>query len=450
MIGMNDGAFPHANKTTGFDLIAAFPQNGDRSPGKDGRRQFLEAITAAQQGIYFSYTGRSNRKNVEFPPSTLLQEFIDYIKDHYGVNKKAIVQEQRLQPFSPSYFKNNAENGLFSYSNINERIADRLKNIITPDSHFLTHKLPAPDDALKNITPNEWINFFQHPAKYLLQQRFGIYFQDDQLLDEDRESFGLNHLEDYQIGQEMLKRYLNNQSLESYQTVAVSKSLLPEGWPGMQKFHQKIREVQQFGGLIIHKTEDELLEPLEIQYTWNDFRVSGRLDQVYENEQLLYRFGKMRPKDLVELWIKHLLLQLVKPENHSGISLLITRDKNNPAALFRLAPPAEPHHLLDELFELFSSGLRQNIYFFPITSFAYTQAVLQKNKNEDQAIQAAQKKWIDAHSNFPKEGDDPYNKCLTGNSSPFTDDKTAARFKSVSRRFWEPFFEVFEKDKFKN
>jgi exodeoxyribonuclease V gamma subunit len=447
MIGMNDGAFPQSKTVPDFDLIVKDPKKGDRSAAKDGRQLFLEAILAATEGIYFSFVGQSDSTDAEYPPSAVLQELIDYISEYYSIDENELIREHRLQPFSPHYFKN-SENGYFSYSSRNQKAAEQLNRRDTAESTFIKEPLPEPDDVLKKITLTSFVGFFQHPAKFLLNRRLGIYLHQDEYPDEDREPFTLSALEKSRFDRELGNRFLKDQSLESYYEVARAKNLLPEGWAGRQEYQQKLEWVNDFGEFIKSRVSGELLEPDEIYLQRDDFLLTGRLDSVYQGGQILYRFGKMRPKDLIELWIKHLLLQTVKPNDHSGESRFITRDDKNDrkGVSFKLLPPENSRRILEKLISIYKKGLRKNTLFFPAISYKYAESIFRKKKDEPKAVEAAKAEWTDSRRPY-LEGDDPYNKCLMQDVDPLDNKDLASGFKQISRTFWEPFFGVLEKTK---
>jgi hypothetical protein len=72
---------------------------------------------------------------------------------------------------------------------------------------------------------------------------------------------------------------------------------------------------------------------------------------------------------------------------------------------------------------------------------------LQENKDEQEALKIAQKKWFDPHHSHPNEKEDPYNKCLIGDVNPMNSNKFGQLFKKNSCSFWEPFFDVLEVSK---
>ncbi len=440
VLGLNDNTFPGSILPVAFDLMHRAPQKGDRSHRKEDRQLFLEILLAAKERVYFSYIGQSNRQDSKFPPSVLLRELIDYLSDRYGIKEKEMVTEHSLQAFSPKYFKAD-KSPLFSYSQRNLDIANRLMDSETEYKGFLSGKLPDPDPDYKRLTVNSLIHFFQHPARYLLQNRFGIYLNHDKILDEDREPFRLEGLEGYRIGQDLLDRYLNQKSLESYKQVATAADLLPEGWPGEQAFNQKTADVQQFGSNLQDILRQDKLETLEVDIELGEFRITGKLDRIHTNEQVLYRYGSMRPKDLIELWIRHLAFQYVKPESHSGQSRLYTRGNKQPVEFYHLPPISDPADILKNLLRIYWSGLKENTLFFPEISYTFAHEVCFRNNDPEKGIKAAGHKWKDDFTSYPREGDDPYNKLLTGDVNPL-DYKD---FQGISKSFWEPFFDILNK-----
>ena len=79
-IGLNDGAFPTADRPAEFDLMALQPRRGDRQRRADQRNLFLDLLLAARRSLYnLSYTGRSVRDNASLPPSVLVSELLDVL-----------------------------------------------------------------------------------------------------------------------------------------------------------------------------------------------------------------------------------------------------------------------------------------------------------------------------------------------------------------------------------
>ena len=70
MIGLDDGAFPTAQRALEFDLMQLAVRRGDRQRPLDERNLFLDLLLAARRRLYLSYTGRSVRDNSPLPMPT--------------------------------------------------------------------------------------------------------------------------------------------------------------------------------------------------------------------------------------------------------------------------------------------------------------------------------------------------------------------------------------------
>jgi len=438
MIGMNDGAFPRSKIPIEFDLMNLEPQPGDPIRMEEDRYLFLENLWSARSNIYFSYVGKSNRQDTDFPPSVVLREFLDYLEEHYGLDANDLVTKHRLQSFSTSYFKdeNEADEELFSYSQTQHQISEQLLNGSGEANGFMDRPLPEPEEHLKQLTINDLVSFFQHPAKLLLRNRLGIYLGEDDVLTDDREFFTLEKLNKHYVKQELLSHFLKGQSLDTLEHTLRSRDMLPEGWAGRQAYQQRVKAVQDFGSEIQSRLEQHQLEDCGVDVEINDFRIVGKLTDLYENAQILYRFGQERPKDLVNLWIRHLLFQLVKPVGHSGSSYLFTWKDGFEQT--KVNPVNDAKSILQELLNDYWKGMQQRSDFFPRSSYEYAKSLLVKNKDEQKARENALSEWSESYNGPPGEGEDPYNQLLTENENPIHN----ADFANVSLKFWTPFLKA--------
>lgn len=436
ILGMNDGSFPRSKMPVAFDILNRNHRPGDRSHSNEDRQLFLETILAAKDRLYISYTGQSNRQDTDFPPSVVLRELHDHLAEHYELENEQIFTRHPLQSFSPKYFRLNKKEGLVSYSSSNRSIANHLLHSdgITPA--FIDTELPQVDEDNPSVSVSELIRFFQHPAKFLLQNRFGIYLDKDNILDEDREPFRLDGLQGYKLGQELLDRHLNNQSPDAFKKVADATSFLPDGYPGEEAYYEKSSQVQRFLNEIGDIFNVPKLDDVEADFEIKEFRLTGKLPEVYEKEQVLYRFGRMRSKEHLELWIKHLILQEVLPLNHDGISKLYAFSKHDGVKSVMLPAIGNHREILSDLMEIYSSGLCSNIFFLPETSYAYAEKRFESGEEVDKALNSAARQWKDHYTSYPKEGDDIYNKLLMRDTNPLNN----SRFRAISERFWQPYF----------
>lgn len=436
MIGMNEGSFPRSKVPIEFDMTYLDTQSGDPVQSKEDRYLFLENLLSTRSHLYFSYIGQSNRQDTEYPPSVVLKEFLDYLKEHYGLQSEDIVSRHRLQPFSPRYFK---EKGLFSYSKSQMQVSLRLSEGESTLSSFFKDSLEEAEEEMKHLSIHNLVSFFQHPARFLLRNRLGIYLQDEEVLTEDREPFELDKLTEYQVGQELLQRYLKEKPLESYQEVMRSRDMLPEGWRGEQDFSKKAQEVRAFGEEIQQRLYQQELPEQEVNLDINDFRITGTLSGIYSESLIEYRFGKARAKDKVEWWIRHLLFQEVKPEGHPGESVLFTWDDGSFKEL-HLSPVEEARAKLADLLEWYWQGLQKPLPLYCKSSYAFAEKVIKEGANREEGLEKAINKWEPGWSGYPGEGDDAYHKLITGGKKPFH----SPDFTEISQKFWLPYFDALK------
>ncbi|MGM0546155.1 MAG: exodeoxyribonuclease V subunit gamma [Bacteroidota bacterium] len=431
MIGLNEDAFPRSKIPIEFDLMHLDSRVGDPLLTDEDRFLFLENMLSARTHLYFSYVGQSNRQDADYPPSVVLSELLGYLEEDCEIDTEKLVAKHRLQGFSQNYFD---EDTPASYSKERKKISERLANAEATDGSFFSEVLPEPDDEWRKLSIRDLVSFFQHPSKYLLQNRLGIYLRDKEVLTEDREPFTMDKLSEYQVRQELLDRFLKEQSLDEFQKVMKARDMLPEGWSGEQEYHQNAQIVREFGEEIQHRMEHQQAQEIDVDLDIDGFRLLGKLENIYPGAQMNYRLGKARPKDLVGFWIRHLFFQLVKPGGQSGESKYFSWDKKIREKALPAVEGAE--YKLSELLRLYQLGLQKPLEFYCKSSYAYAEMIYKKNKEEDKAISKAKATWEGNRYSFG-EGTDPYYKVIADGRALFDD-----TFAETTRTVWGPYFEV--------
>src|SRR5699024_12840133 len=158
--------------------------------------------------------------------------------------------------------------------------------------------------------------------------------------------------------------------LEQYRAVLEARNALPEGRAGDLGYRQKVDEVQEFGSKIQEKLDGKQLDDQNINITIDGFHLMGSLSTIYEPARIDYRFGKVRSKDKIACWIRHLMFQLEKTARHSGRSWFYCWNNSSFKEYF-LAPVEEPLPILKELLQLYWQGLHSPLSFYGISSYAY-------------------------------------------------------------------------------
>ena len=203
LLGMNDGDYPRSHYPQGFDLMNQRGQYrpGDRSRRQDDQYLFLEALLSARQQLYISWVGRSIRDNSERPPSVLIGQLRDFIRQswqHPGAVDllAALTIEHPLQPFSREYVKINHDPRLFTYAKEWFEAPAQAPVEATP--------ILASEETRYSLTLEALARFLKAPVKTYCQQTLKFSFDSEQGTTEDDEPFGFDHLQLHQYRQALL------------------------------------------------------------------------------------------------------------------------------------------------------------------------------------------------------------------------------------------------------
>lgn len=408
LAGLNDTAFPRHNTLPSFDLVAQHPRPGDRSTRDDDRYLFLEALLSAREIFYLSYVGQSIRDNSKLPPSVLLSELIDYTQSAFA-ETRGLVTHHRLQPFNSDYFK--PDGALFSYSSENCVASQATSAKRSKPPAFITDKIGEPEEEWRRLDHAQLIRFFGHPAKFLIKERLQIRRAEDEELLEDSEPTDLSGLAKYGLQQELLGRAVKGESLELLLPIARARGVVPPGHAGETKLRALCDAAENFTSVVRQHAGDAADPAQEVQLTLGRFELKARLDNLYRERLVRYRLTTRKPKDLLRIWIEHLLMNFERPTE----SVLITADKNSQPEVEQFekleAKSAREH--LQHLLDLYWRGLREPLRLFPETSLRFVEKEI-KPSRDSTPLQSAAKVWMplteqwQADRGKPPESEDDY------------------------------------------
>ena len=369
LIGMNGADFPRSQRPLSFDLVARHPRRGDRSRRRDDRYLFLEALLSAREVLYLSWIGNDQRDNSIKVPSIVVDEFTDYLRQGYRLadGRDAVdhlVLHHPLQPFSRSYF-DGSDKRLFSYARIwLDAARTRGEAQILP---FADAELAAPEDDLRTLDIEELIRFLRNPARYFLTRRLGLRLPDEIEIPEDTEPFDADNLERYQLRQTLLQALRGGRDRAWILARLRGEGVLPHGAPGELLLDEQLEEavpfVRRLNGCL-----DEKLGPVEVDLPVAGFRLQGRLDALQPSGLLDYRFGNLKSKDRLRIWVRHLVVNLLKPKGIACASLFVAVDQT-----LTLEPVGNPGQLLADLLALRWKGLCRPLAFFPESALAWVE-----------------------------------------------------------------------------
>lgn len=420
ILGMNSNAYPRQGQTPGFDLMAKNPRPGDRSRRNDDRYLFLEALISARDTLYISYTGRSIRDNTLIQPSVLVCELLDYIEAGFGCAagdvRERVTLEHPLQPFSPRCFEHdhrealNQSKGLHLFSFSRDNYQASLTGISSQEqvTPFFQGELDLPEDEFHEITANDFSRFFRHPARYLLEKRLGLTIAGGSDLIEETEPFEIMGLERYALSDRLVDHVLNDADEKALYAWARATGSLPLGRKGEIVFNELKDAASGLAQGVRSVTKTLEKDSVAVDVTVDGVRISGTIGDLYDGQLIRFRPSGIGGKDLLDLWIRHVLLCASRPDDQLKHSFVfgLDRSKDDPLAGFRFALVDGPTTILKTLVSLYLQGLKAPLHFFPSSSLSFWEA-RDKEKDEAEAMNAAEKVW--AGSDYSaSEADDPY------------------------------------------
>ena len=439
LIGMNGDVYPRQSKGLGFDLIARHPQPGDRSRRDDDRYLVLEALLSAREKLYISFVGQSIQDNSIIPPSVLVSEILDYIEKGFRIEGKNIIEHirtnHRLQAFSPEYFKSDPK--LFSFSTENLEAARRLLGSRQTPAPFITGGLSSPDEAWKTLSISDLCSFFANPARYLLNKRLGIYLGQGAAILEETESFAITGLDRYFLEQTLVEKKLADQDLNNFYQAARASGQLPHGVIGEIIYSELSQGIENFVAKTKSYLSETRLKPIDIDLKISDFNLTGRIDGIYPERLIQFRYVKIKARDRLKLWIHHLILNAGHADNYPRTSMLVALD---PVwAAWQYPPVENSNELLAAMLKIYWQGLMKPLHFFPESSWEYGQQVVEKNKSPEEARRIASAKW--SGSDFSRgEGNDLYYQQCFGYYDPID-----TEFQNLSLEIFKPILENQQK-----
>ena len=377
LLGMNDGEFPKIDRQPTFDLIAQHFRKGDRSRRNDDRYQFLEIVLSTRQQLILTYLGQSLNHNEKTPPSVIISELLDVLRESYGVENLTVFHP--LHGFSRRYF-DGSDAHLRNYSQRDFDTALALSaNKFAPTSWWTGVLNPTFEPV---IELRDVFEFFRHPQKHFLRRQLAVKFKTLDSVVEEREPFHLERLDKYKVQYEWLQKHLNGETVSVERLKA--EGLWLSGILGDLEFEKQNAEIGAFAEKINAKNLGERIEDVVIDLVIDGCRLVGKLSNCHENGGLYYRYTSLKGKDFLGALLHHLVINRVSPQ---ATYLFSRNDKEPKLDELVFSPELAANDLLGDLLEIYRNGLQHPEAFFTEAMLAYLKRV---KKSKFDAFNAAQ------------------------------------------------------------
>jgi exodeoxyribonuclease V gamma subunit len=442
LLGLDYDRFPRDPTPLAFDLCAADPHPGDLPVRSEDRLVFRSAVLAAADHLHLSYTGHGSRDNKERPPSVLISELLDSLSPSVRL---ATTVFHPMQPFSPRAFED-ARTPNYSISLHGGAVA--LLADTQKEPPFFPVPLAA-DPASLVVDLNVLIRFFQNPVATVLKRRLELTFEQDADPPSDTEPFSLSSLEDWKVGDKLVRAMLVGADAEQLWPAMRESGLLPMGTPGRIKYEGLAETASVIVAAALACGAGDARPNVDLDIVLPALsggpvpgRVTGRLDGRRLGGGLSVTYSKLDAKRLLAAWIRHLAAQSagVQPDRAWAVG----RDKPGKPDIRAWQATPDPTRWLHQLMMLHAEGMTRPLPFMPKSSFAYAVKYLAlrgkgtaEPERRREAGNAAYGAWLPSSmgigKEIPGEGDDPAVARVYDSSVLWTDE-----FHTLALRVFAP------------
>lgn len=486
LIGLNDMLFPGTDRTRGFDLVAVHPRRGDRRRRDEDRYAFLSALGAARDALLITYTGRSVRDNGELPPSTAVADLLAAIERSFadsssGVRSRVVVKHA-LQPGSPCYF---AGGRLFTYaeewrtpSDVHRPVAfaagamlplndvsgeeaagNDARLMESQAGHTSRHGIRDggnrdhvacdgrdPEHAGAAPAPHEidlarLIRVLQDPARFFLRDRLGIVIPEDEVELEAVEPFRLGGLAGFEVRDRLLGAQLGFEDAAVVIRTLRARGRMPEGTIGEALIASETARGEAVSGLIRKALGGPpAWQPrVAVALTVGGWRVGGELDRLVPGGQILWKAGRISARALIDAWVRHLVLSLVRPGGGDPTTRVFGDRGSDGKAVehcFLALEEAAAHAVLVDLIEIVELAATRVVAFYPDASLEFTTA---ERSGKADALERARRSWLPGEfGHGQRESERPYNTLATQGEV----DPLGPEFVELARRVFNPLLQA--------
>ncbi len=358
LMGINEGEFPKVDRKPTFDLIALNFRKGDRSRRADDRYEFLEILLSTRQQLIVTYLGQSQANNEHIPPSVVVTELLDVLRDYYDLSN--LITYHPLQPFSRRYFDGSSD--LFSFSQADCEIADALLAPKPEPALWWQGAISTEsEEAIEDIIElNDLFRFFQHPQRYFMRQCVNLQFTGITAETQEHEPFTVNELSLYDTNQDWIQQLLTGSQVSLKKLQA--QGLWFPGAVGEIEFERRQLTLQSFVERIRATDIGPPLDAMSIDLKVGKYRLMGKLSNCYQNGSLFYRYADLKGKDFLLAWLHHLIVNQIEQQS----TYLLSTDED---LLFQ--PDIGRSDYLPEFIEIYRQGQQQPNAFFVEAALAY-------------------------------------------------------------------------------
>jgi exodeoxyribonuclease V gamma subunit len=243
-----------------------------------------------------SYIAKDASNTDDIPPSSLVDELIDYVAQGMGEDTDRLrtkwVDIHPLHGFGSLYFG-----------------GGRLKNYL-PEDRFRTGlevrtTTPSPPPAqAETLDLAQLVHFLQNPPRFTLNRRFNTYYDDRELLLPDHEMFEPNGLQQWNLRSEILE--IGDDGLEDYikrKRMVGGVPLANMGAATVKMIHDELSVMRMD---MVKARDRQESRTVDVDIVLGDIRLVGRMANLYGNNLVETCHSSDHFKHLLGAWVRYL------------------------------------------------------------------------------------------------------------------------------------------------
>lgn len=367
LLGLDEDAFPHADRRPAFDRILAERQRGDRSPRDDDRNLLLETILAAREKLLLFYLDREPGSGEVRAPSPLVDDLAEALgtvaqAPGGGPLRDQLFRSHPATAYDRRYF-DGSDPRFFTYSRQAEVLARGRED--PPEARESPRPTVTTNSTAKtSIDVADLLEFVQRPARFTAQAAYGMKSVREEEELPESEPFTLSGLERYAARQAALGH------VEGISAALAAGGYLPAGETAAgEALRARAQEAARLHELRETFTGGEPTGPLAVAFAHNGFRLQGELPGYCAGKKrfVLEHAGSLRGRHRLHAATVHLLGSLAG-------------QAEAPTVLLSADPAVEPAQyetsgadVLDALLALFERARQGPVTYLPESAYAYWQ-----------------------------------------------------------------------------
>jgi exodeoxyribonuclease V gamma subunit len=380
LLGMDEASFPR-HEPGGLDPLttdrrAGRAERGDRDVRADDRLLFLQLLAAARDVFYVSWIGRDAHTNAALPPSSVVAELIDVVRENYlkppvdetarAAQNALLPTVQPLHPFDPKLFDAGTPR-LQSFraewlptARAPQRIADGMPA-------FAEQSLPTTETP-EAIRLDELERFFDDPALGFLEHALQLRLPRDASQDAELEPLQPDApLLRYRLTHALLER--GDAAAGNTKTLLRARAELPPGELAETALTIARERADALRARITHFTlssarTDDITATLQLD---GGTLLTGSVTDVYPQGLVRYSPGGFRGRRVMRAWLHALFASRASEAPVTCRFIWIEQDKVQARDIV-VTGPDEAATKLASLVAAYRDGLRHPLPFFPDAS----------------------------------------------------------------------------------